>query len=49
MYTFGIKKEDSTKEMAIFCVTGPMKFTALKYSIYKFWNIKVNCEIDILD
>lgn len=43
-----IKKKDDIKEIAIFWVTRPIKFAALEYGIYKFWNIKIDCEIDIL-
>lgn len=49
MDTLGIKKEDNTKKMANFQVTGPIKFVALKYSIYRSWNVKVDCKINVLD
>lgn len=46
---FGIKKEDGTKKMAMIWVTGPIKFAALEYGTYKSRNIKVDCEMDVLD
>lgn len=45
----GVKKNDCTKKMAIFWVTRPVKFAALKYGTYKFWTIKVDCKIDSFD
>lgn len=45
----GVKKEDSTKNMAVIWVTGSIKFAALEYSTYKSWNDKVNCKIDVLE
>lgn len=49
MQTFGIKKKDGTKQMAIFWVTRPIKFAALEYSTYKSWNVNVDCEMNVLD
>lgn len=49
MYTLGINKKDGIKEIAIFWVTGLMKFVALEYSTYKSWNVKVDCEMAVLD
>lgn len=49
MHTLGVKKEDDIKKLAIFWVTGPIKFTVLEYNTYKSWNVKVDCEIDVLD
>lgn len=46
---FDVKKKDGTKEMAIFQVIRLIKFAALEYGIYKSRNIKVDCEIDVLD
>lgn len=45
----GVKKENNTKNIAIFWVTGLIGFVALEYGIYKSENIKMDCEIDILD
>lgn len=49
MYTFSIKKKDGIKKIAIFWITRPIKFAVLEYSIYKFQNMKINYEIDILN
>lgn len=49
MHIFSVEKEDSIKKMSIFWVTRPIKYVALEYSIYKFWNAKIDCKIDILD
>ena len=49
MHILGVKKEDSTKKIAIFWVTGPIRFAVLEYGTYKSWNIKVDYKIDVVD
>lgn len=35
--------------MTVFWVTEAVKYASLKYGLYKNWNIKVDCEINVLD
>lgn len=49
MHMLSLKKDDSTKEMAVFWITGLIKFAILKYEDIKKWTIKVDCESRIFD
>lgn len=49
MYMLDVKKEDCTKERAIFKVARPIKFAVLEYGTYQSWNIEVDYEINVLD
>lgn len=35
--------------MAVFWIIRSIKYASLKYGLYKGWNIKVNCKINILN
>lgn len=52
MHTIGVKKEDNTKKLAIFQVNRPIQLFILDYNKkhdkYKYWNVKVNYELDVL-
>lgn len=48
IYIFSIKKRYYHK-IAIFQFTRPIKFFALEYNIYKFWNIKLDYKINVLN
>lgn len=49
MHMLGVKTENRIKEMAVFWVTGPIKYASLEYGLYKSWNVKVDDEIKVLD
>ena len=48
MYTLGLKKGDSSQEIASFWIIGPIEYTSLKLADYPSLNMKVNCEKHIL-
>lgn len=49
MYILKIKTENRTKKIILFWVFRLIKYVSLEYRLYKSWNIKVNCEIDVLN
>lgn len=46
---FGVKTKNKTKEIAVFQVTRLIKYTSLKYRLYKSQNVKVDYKINIID
>ncbi len=49
MHTLGLKTEGGGKEMAVFWVIGPIKYASLEYGSFNTWNVKVDCEMSVLD
>lgn len=48
MHTLGLRRKDSAQEIAVLWITGLIKYTSLKYETYESWNIKVNCDANIM-
>lgn len=46
---FGVKTKNKTKEIAVFQVTRLIKYTSLKYRLYKSQNVKMDYKINIVD
>lgn len=49
MHILRVKTESKIKKIVVFWVTRSIKYTSLEYGLYKSWNIKVNCKMDVLD
>ncbi len=48
MHTFGLRREDGAQEIAVFWVTGLIQYANLKYGTYESWNIKVDCDVNVV-
>ncbi len=48
MHTLGIRREDRAQEIAVFWVTGLNQYASLKYGTYGSWNIKVDCDANVM-
>lgn len=49
IHTLGIRKNDSSQEIATFWVINPIEYTKLKFDVYKSGIVRVNCEEQVLD
>ncbi len=48
MHTLGLRREDGAQEIAVFWVTGLIQYASLKYGTYESWNIKVDCDANVM-
>lgn len=49
MHMLEVKTENKTKIIAVFWVTGLIRYASLEYKLYKSWNIKIDYKMDIVN